>query len=61
VIVTDNVVRKGQVVDASSTDPSVRGMRAFAEALANERRVEATIVQTVGTKGYDGFIVARVR
>ena len=60
VIITDNVVRKGQIVDASSTDASVQGMRRFVDALAAEKRVEATAVQTVGAKGYDGFIIARV-
>lgn len=60
VIVVDNVVRKGAVIDAETTDPDLLGIRRLAELLANERRVAATAVQTVGAKGYDGFIVARV-
>lgn len=59
-IFVDNVVRKGHVADANSTDPNVRGMRRFVDALAAEKRVEATAIQTVGGKGYDGFILARV-
>ncbi len=59
-IVADNVVRNGAVADATSDDPSVRGVRAFAEALASDPRVDATAIQTVGTKGHDGFVVALV-
>ena len=59
-IVVDNVVRKGELANAASDDPNVRGMRAFLEALASDRRVSATGIQTVGTKGYDGFVLARV-
>jgi predicted O-methyltransferase YrrM len=55
VIVVDNVVRKGAVADPESTDPSVLGVRRFNELLAAEPRVSATVVQTVGSKGYDGF------
>ncbi|MGQ0649420.1 MAG: O-methyltransferase [Gemmatimonadaceae bacterium] len=60
VIVVDNVVRDGEVVQASSSSASVQGIRAFVESLAAEPRVEATAIQTVGGKGYDGFLVARV-
>jgi predicted O-methyltransferase YrrM len=60
VIVVDNVVRNGAVVDASSEDPSVRGVRRFNEILAAEARVSATTLQTVGIKGYDGFTLAVV-
>ena len=60
VIVVDNVVRNGAVVDAASTDANVRGVRRFNEALAAEPRVSATAIQTVGAKGYDGFAVALV-
>ncbi|HUR56773.1 MAG TPA: O-methyltransferase [Opitutaceae bacterium] len=60
VIIVDNVVRKGAVADAGSTDPSVRGVRRFNEILAQERRVTATTLQTVGSKGYDGFTLALV-
>jgi predicted O-methyltransferase YrrM len=55
VIVVDNVVRKGAVADPDSTEPNVRGVQRFIELLAVEPRVSATIVQTVGSKGYDGF------
>jgi predicted O-methyltransferase YrrM len=61
VIVADNVVRKGQITESNSEDVSVQGMRRFIEALSKDRRVEASAVQTVGVKGYDGFIIMRVR
>ena len=60
-IVLDNVVRDGRVIDAASTDASVLGVRRMVERLAREPRLEATVVQTVGAKGYDGMCVARVR
>lgn len=60
VIIVDNVVRDGAVIDAASTDPSVVGTRRFAASLANDRRVTATALQTVGSKGYDGFVLAVV-
>jgi predicted O-methyltransferase YrrM len=60
VIVCDNVVRGGAVADAESDDPSVRGTRRFIELAAAEPRLDATAVQTVGTKGYDGFALALV-
>ena len=60
VIIVDNVVRDGEVIDATSTDPSVIGVRRFNELLAAETRVSATAIQTVGSKGYDGFAVALV-
>ncbi|NOK37207.1 O-methyltransferase [Corallococcus exercitus] len=60
VIITDNVVRKGGIVEADSTDANVQGMRRFYEAVAAEPRVSATAVQTVGSKGYDGFSLALV-
>ena len=60
VIVVDNVVRRGAVVDANSSDVNVRGVRAFNERLAKETRVSATTVQTVGSKGWDGFVLAVV-
>ncbi|MGH7717271.1 MAG: O-methyltransferase [Gemmatimonadaceae bacterium] len=59
-IIADNVVRDGAVIDATSTDPSTQGMRRFLELLAAEPRVSATAIQTVGSKGYDGFAVALV-
>lgn len=61
VIIVDNVVRDGEVIDADSTDPSVVGTRRFAAALAKESRVSATALQTVGSKGYDGFVLALVK
>jgi predicted O-methyltransferase YrrM len=60
VIVTDNVVRGGGLVDPGSEDAGVRGMRRFQELLAAERDVSATTIQTVGSKGYDGFTLALV-
>jgi predicted O-methyltransferase YrrM len=59
-IIVDNVVRGGAVVDESSSDPSVQGVRRFAELVAGRRRVSATTVQTVGSKGWDGFTLAVV-
>lgn len=59
-IVADNVVRAGAVVDAQSRDADVQGVRAFHERLAAEPRVSATAIQTVGVKGHDGFAVALV-
>ena len=59
-IVADNIVRGGEVVDGSSADPSVRGVRAFFDAVAAEPRLRATAIQTVGVKGYDGFVLALV-
>ncbi|MFF2118913.1 O-methyltransferase [Kitasatospora sp. NPDC058184] len=60
-IIVDNVVRGGAVADADSTDPAVVGTRALHELIAAEPTVTATSVQTVGSKGYDGFTLARVR
>jgi len=54
-IVVDNVVRSGKVIDGSGTDRDVEGMRQFLARLAPERRVSGTVIQTVGAKGYDGF------
>lgn len=59
-IVVDNVVRHGAIVDESNDDPGVVGTRRLFEAMAAERRISATAIQTVGTKGYDGFAVALV-
>jgi predicted O-methyltransferase YrrM len=59
-IVVDNVIRDGEVADAATTDPRVQGIRRFHEALAREARVSATTMQTVGSKGYDGFTLALV-
>jgi len=59
-IVVDNIVRDGTVIDAASTDPSTQGVRRFNELLAVEPRVSATEIQTVGSKGYDGFALVVV-
>ena len=59
-IITDNVIRKGAIAEDGSTDPNVTGMRQFFELLAKETGVEATAIQTVGSKGYDGFAIALV-
>ena len=59
-IVADNVVRDGAVLDADSDDGDVQGVRRFAEMAAKEERVSATVLQTVGTKGYDGFALLLV-
>ena len=60
VIIVDNVVRKGAVLDATSEDVDVQGVRRLNEMLATDRRVTATTLQTVGSKGYDGVTVALV-
>jgi predicted O-methyltransferase YrrM len=60
VIVTDNVVRGGALADPDTQDARAQGMRRFHELLAADTRVSATTVQTVGSKGYDGFTLARV-
>jgi predicted O-methyltransferase YrrM len=59
-IVVDNVIRDGAVADAATTDSLVQGIRRFNEVLAAEPRVSATTIQTVGSKGYDGFTLALV-
>ena len=59
-IVADNVVRGGAVVDPESDDPSVVGVREFAQRLRDEPRLTATAIQTVGAKGHDGIVVALV-
>ena len=59
-IVVDNVVRNGAVAEAASTDESVQGSRRLLARMAAEPRVSATVMQTVGEKGYDGFAIARV-
>jgi predicted O-methyltransferase YrrM len=59
-IVVDNVVRNGAVIDADSNDLVVRGARRGLELLAAEPRVSATAIQTVGSKGWDGFAIAVV-
>ncbi len=60
VIIVDNVVRAGAVIDATSDDPAVQGTRRLNDVMAAEQRVSVTEVQTVGIKGYDGFALALV-
>jgi predicted O-methyltransferase YrrM len=60
-IIADNVVRAGKVIDPDSDDPNVQGVRRFNELLAADPRVDATILQTVGGKGYDGLAFALVK
>lgn len=59
-IIVDNVIRQGEVIEASSGDPNVQGARRLFEMLASEPRLEATALQTVGSKGHDGFAMALV-
>lgn len=59
-IIVDNVVRKGAVIQADTKDPDVQGVRKLNAMLAKEKRVTATTIQTVGSKGYDGITVAFV-
>jgi predicted O-methyltransferase YrrM len=61
VIVADNVVREGAVIDPKSADPNVQGVRRFTEKLAAEPRLTATALQTVSSKKHDGLILAVVR
>ena len=60
VIVGDNVARRGAVVDAESTNAMVQGLRRFLDLMGQNPRLSATAVQTVGSKGYDGFSIAVV-
>ncbi|MFE5815176.1 O-methyltransferase [Streptomyces sp. NPDC056479] len=59
-IVLDNVVRGGRVIDAETDAPDVRGTRTAIELIGSHSRLSGTAVQTVGSKGYDGFALARV-
>jgi predicted O-methyltransferase YrrM len=59
-IVADNVVRDGALADAASADEAIRAQRRLHETLAGNPRVTATTIQTVGSKGYDGFLIALV-
>lgn len=61
VIVADNVVRNGAVIDPANPDPRVQGVRSMLEIMAREPRLETTVIQTVGCKGYDGFALAVVK
>jgi predicted O-methyltransferase YrrM len=59
-IIADNVVRKGEVINSASEDPLIQGVRKFNEMVAADKRLDATAIQTVGIKGYDGFCVIYV-
>ena len=59
-IIIDNTVREGAIVDSARSDAATQGTRSLYEAVKNEPRVSATAIQTVGSKGYDGFLLARV-
>ena len=59
-IIGDNVVRDGKVIDAGDPDPSIQGVRRMNEIIASDPRLNATAIQTVGSKGYDGFMIAIV-
>ena len=59
-IVADNVVRDGKVIDADHPDPNIQGVRRFTEMVSKESRLSATVLQTVAGKGYDGFVIAVV-
>ena len=60
-IVIDNVVRHGEVIDSDHTDANIIGVRRMIDMIASEPRVIATAIQTVGVRGYDGFAAAFVR
>ncbi|SFL22394.1 Predicted O-methyltransferase YrrM [Paenibacillus sp. 1_12] len=60
VIIGDNVIRDGEVINENSQDPRVIGVRQFYDLLAEESRITATAIQTVGSKGYDGFVLGIV-
>lgn len=59
-IITDNVVREGTVLDPTSTDPNVQGIRRLIDAMAAEPHISALALQTVGSKGHDGLALALV-
>jgi predicted O-methyltransferase YrrM len=59
-IVVDNVVREGRVIESESDDPAIRGVRRFNAMAAADPRISVTTLQTVGAKGYDGFALALV-
>ena len=59
-IIADNVVRDGNVIDPDDPDPNIQGVRRFTDLVAAEPRLSATVLQTVGSKGYDGFAIALV-
>ncbi|MBT2653131.1 MULTISPECIES: O-methyltransferase [Oceanobacillus] len=60
-LIADNVVRNGEVIDQKSEDERIQGLREFMNMLENEERIESTAIQTVGSKGYDGFVIGIVK
>ncbi|WP_442601428.1 O-methyltransferase [Paenibacillus sp. KN14-4R] len=60
VIIGDNVIRNGEIINENSVDPSVNGVKEFYTLLSQESRISATAIQTVGSKGYDGFVIGIV-
>ena len=60
-IIGDNVVRDGEVTNPESPDERVQGVRKFIEMLGQDPRLTVTALQTVGSKGWDGFTLARVK
>lgn len=60
-IIVDNVIRQGEVINPENADPAVQGMRRFLANLGGDSSVDATALQTVGSKGHDGFVIARIR
>ena len=60
VIIGDNVVRDGAIINPHDPDPRVHGVGQFFEMMSADPRLSATALQTVGSKGYDGFVLARV-
>jgi predicted O-methyltransferase YrrM len=60
VIVGDNVIRDGRVLDPNTSDESIKGIQRFIDLLGSEPRIDATAIQTVGSKGYDGFAIGLV-
>ncbi|MFD1336655.1 O-methyltransferase [Oceanobacillus iheyensis] len=60
-LIADNVVRNGEVIDQKSEDERIQGLREFMNMLENEERIESTAIQTVGSKDYDGFVIGIVK
>ncbi|ATO48296.1 O-methyltransferase [Brevibacillus laterosporus] len=61
IILGDNVVRDGEVIHPESEDDRIQGIRQFIDLLSSEPRIESTAIQTVGSKGYDGFVLGVVK
>jgi len=60
VIIVDNVVRDGKIIDSSGGDAQTKGMRKFYEMMAGDKRLDMTAIQTVSSKRYDGFAIGIV-